>query len=413
MELKKKQENEEQAVPASTPSAPAPAEPAAEEPAPQPEPVADWEGAPTLESLATGIARISAEIRQQKMAFQDSEVALVARIADVDDDRRQAATRLQRTLQAQREELDTRFKRQAALFAWLVLIFVLLVGGALGLAYLQFKGMRDSLASEVSGLRTALASIEIPEPSTADPRAREKLGALTKAVDEISESLARIGSTDPEPPRAESPAPPQPAAPQPTAESPKTAAPKPAAVSAPETKEPAASDSKAKPDDPKARSDEADLGRDSQPKPDEGSAVEVKKPAPETGAAAPVPGRLPPGQLAETPPAPASKEQAEAPAKAESFKVGDRRFTIQLMGFFSLESLGKFAKEHSLPAEIYYQTTTYQGRPWYVLIHSIHSSQSDAETTVAALPKDLGKLDIWVRQLDPEKEINRFVTPAN
>jgi DamX protein len=80
--------------------------------------------------------------------------------------------------------------------------------------------------------------------------------------------------------------------------------------------------------------------------------------------------------------------------------VGQRPFALQLIGFFRFEELQRFAERDDLPAEVYYRQETLRGRPWYVLIHSLHEGSSAAAEERARLSPDLAALDIWIRPLE-------------
>lgn len=322
-----------------------------------------------LQAQAETIARLETEIQRQKVVFQDTEVALVTRIADVDDDRRDAATRFQRALKNQREELDELLKRQRALITLLMLLFLLIIGGLVTFVYFQLEGMRQSLATDVR------ASADVNPRGTvapADPLTREKLSQLSSTVEEISVSLERLSGD---------------------------------AAPAPDDRTIAADES--------AQQDGATDRQRSRTATEPAVANAVEEPQPSAGASTPTPSQANTTAPATTNADPADTQQvspAEAPeqeTKTEGqIKVGDKPFTVQLMGFFSLEELAKFVEQNDLPAELYYQQTTYQERPWYVLIHSLHETQGVAEATVANMPKELAKLDIWIRRLDRDQDIS-------
>lgn len=391
----------------------------------------------SVETLAARVAQLSDELRQQRTAFQDAEVALVSRIADVDDDRRQAATRLHRTLQAQREDLDERLRRQGSLVAILLFFTLLLVGGALVFTYYRLDAMRQSLTTQVDDVKQALKQIEIPAAVQQDPTIRGKLDALSATVAEISGTLERLSQevdsveASVKAPPPEKPAPSETASVTPSpavspnartareAEStppPEAAEERPeSAVAATERQEGASSDVESAATSP---AEESPL----ESAPAVGSAPSPSPAEPEQRTQPPV--EEPTSTAAPTPEAGAEPEQAPAEtatapgAPATSAAEGDRvdlsamPFTVQLMGFYSLDSMAKFVREHDLPKTLYYQTTTYQGRPWYVLIHSLHPTQEAAEAVVSKLPKDLSKLSIWIRRLDADKDVRRYDQPA-
>lgn len=428
-----------------------------------------------LEALASEVTRLSEALRAQKMAFQDVEVSLVSRIGDVDDDRRQAATRLQRTLQSQRDDLDERLRRQSSLITVIILVFFLLVGGALTFVYYQVGGMRESLAAQVGEIGKTVDRLNSPAPVTEkDPIASEQLTKLSEAVEEITTSLERLSeeaeatalaaatpseapvqpttATAPTTPAAETAA--EPATETRAEESetapggeipasdgaaatdmveqaePTKAAPPPSEIetSAPSAPAPAATP----PEQSAADADESEV-------PEASTAAQTPRPAPgdETGdmsqdaasGASETPEQpaqaaaveeasaaaLAPVDQPQVPEAtePATETEDVTEPTAGRIQLGDQNVTLQLLGFYSLDDMERFVAGHELPSTLYYQTTTYRGRPWYVLIHSLHASQEAAEETAGALPADLAKLQIWIRQLDPEDEVTLVRPPAD
>jgi DamX protein len=89
----------------------------------------------------------------------------------------------------------------------------------------------------------------------------------------------------------------------------------------------------------------------------------------------------------------------------EPLVVGDRPFALQLIGFFSLDELLDFASRKELPARVYFREESYQGRPWFVLIHSLYAGYSEASAAIDTLPTQLAMLDTWIRNLPPETRL--------
>ncbi|NJO55752.1 MAG: hypothetical protein HC834_04660, partial [Rhodospirillales bacterium] len=58
-----------------------------------------------------------------------------------------------------------------------------------------------------------------------------------------------------------------------------------------------------------------------------------------------------------------------------------------------------------LPARVYFREESYQGRPWFVVIHSLHTRYSDASESIDKLPPELGMLDTWIRNFPPETRL--------
>jgi DamX protein len=85
--------------------------------------------------------------------------------------------------------------------------------------------------------------------------------------------------------------------------------------------------------------------------------------------------------------------------------VADQPFALQLIGFYSLDTMLDFARREELPSRVYFREESFQGRPWFVLIHSLYPRRSDAVEAMDKLPEDLAILDIWIRNLPPETQL--------
>jgi DamX protein len=92
--------------------------------------------------------------------------------------------------------------------------------------------------------------------------------------------------------------------------------------------------------------------------------------------------------------------------------VGDQPFALQLIGFFSLEELRRFAARDDLPARVFYRRETLRGQPWYVLIHSLHEGSRAAAEEGERLSPDLAALDIWIRPLEEGSRLEVLETGA-
>lgn len=411
-----------------------------------------------LKAQATQISRIVASLNQYRQDVQKLEVSLIARIGDVDDDRRHAATRLQRTLQTQRDELDERLKRHGSLMAVLLLLFSLLVAGTLVFFLFKLDATQEALEMQMGDLRKTLEQIDASSRNEPDPQTRAQLDRLSAALAGISKSIERLNEEaatapldldlhlqpEPRPLIASALQPEPPPAPEPESA--------PAPVSRPETTLPMESESEPEPESP-LESESAPLApaMPSELATEGESATESVtdlEQAPDTFAldeSAPSPVAQDSPQ-SDVEPSPATEQKTESgesisdrsitdsesisvpetPLATEtneagaakdvddleprslatnSIQVGDRPFTVQLIGFHTLEALERFAADHVLPVVYYYRQETYQGRPWFVLIHSLHETREAAEVVVARLPPGLATLNIWIRQLKADTEI--------
>ena len=101
---------------------------------------------------------------------------------------------------------------------------------------------------------------------------------------------------------------------------------------------------------------------------------------------------------------------AAASAPAETVVAGGDIFALQLIGFFNRESLDEFVNREELPKKVYSARQTYRGRPWYVLIHSLHDDYDAAEVELSRLPADLVALEPWIRPLSQVTELKIIET---
>ena len=85
--------------------------------------------------------------------------------------------------------------------------------------------------------------------------------------------------------------------------------------------------------------------------------------------------------------------------------VGNTPFALQLIGFYSLDELLDFARSEELPPRVYFREESYQGRPWFVLIHSLYPQYSEASAAIDGLPTQLAILDTWIRDFPPETRL--------
>ncbi|AFL73883.1 SPOR domain-containing protein [Thiocystis violascens] len=427
-----------------------------------------------LATQAAQMARLSTSLEQQRVDLKTAESALVSRIADVDDDRRLTASQLQRTWQSHRDEMADLLKRKGAMLTGILLLFGILVAISLAYFYVRFDQNRQTLVDEVAELRHMVGQLQtqIPEGVMQSRLTQDKLSHLSIAIQSISASLdnlknvpvAAIATPIDQPvPTEPGPAPIQeeladdvpidePAELQPpdlAAETEIADRGKDALTDDAPTDEPA----ELQPPDLAAETEIADRGKDAstddaptdepaelQP-PDLAAETEIAdrgkdastddaptdKPAvaappetistPDGSSTAP---DIHPTTEAITSPKPVlpltEKEASDEPAAStasELIDVGQTPYALQLIGFFSFEELLDFARRFPLPAKVYHQEKTYRGRPWFVLIHSLHASRESANEEIARLPAELVKLAPWVRKLAPDDSLSLLKTGSN
>jgi DamX protein len=100
-----------------------------------------------------------------------------------------------------------------------------------------------------------------------------------------------------------------------------------------------------------------------------------------------------------------TRTKAQVEIADQPLVVADQPFALQLIGFYSLDTMIDFARREELPSPVYFREESFQGRPWFVLIHSLYTRRSDALEAMNQLPDDLAILDIWIRNLPPETQL--------
>lgn len=368
------------------------------------------------EDRPTKWAELSAELAHHRDQLRDYEKALVDRIADVDDDRRATASRLQRAWQTQREEIDERLRRHTGLFGGLLMLVAVLFGVALFLVYRQASmGQPLQIAAEISKMQQQ--PVQAPASVAVVEQVRAELNGLTAKVGEIAAALERldqgskpaeqkhiaaeraareqaevgiaadIGRLDAEHRRVS-----------------QELGTLRAALETLETREAARADGPAVVVAPVLARDEVQ----SAPAEDAGlEDAEDEQPVLQTP--------LQPADegAAETQrdAGPADEESgADVSGTEETLIAGGDIYALQLIGFFNRKSLDEFLDREGLPARVYSVRQIYQGRPWYALIHSLHDDYAAAEEELSRLPPDLLALDPWIRPLSEVTELQIIET---
>lgn len=76
-----------------------------------------------------------------------------------------------------------------------------------------------------------------------------------------------------------------------------------------------------------------------------------------------------------------------------------KNYTLQLLGTSNEQKVKAFISEHKLKDKVYYFRTTYQGKPWYIVIYGNYVSRSIATAARDMLPAKLKKLQPWPREI--------------
>jgi DamX protein len=353
-------------------------------------------------------AELSEELERHRDQLRDYEKALVERIADVDDDRRATALRLQRAWQTQREEVDDRLRRHAGLVSGVLLLFAVLVAVALYFVYRQATTGQPHVAEEVVEMRQVLDRI------SRDTMSGEQVkGELTRLSADVEGILMSLDRPDKDDGRIDSTA----VALERRAreegeervagqirrlhaerarlaedvESLRAAL---RVAEAARAAQPAA----AAPAAVESASDPAGSGSGGDADPSVGALTTAP------GSAGGEEGALPVAadevavseiQGGEGPTS--ADEDAIALGSEDTIVVGEKSYALQLIGFFNRDSLAAFAAREALPARIFYIRQTHKGRPWYALVHSLHEGYAAAVEELSRLPEDLTALNPWIR----------------
>jgi len=398
------------------------------------------------------LAALDAALESQADKLRDIEVALVGRIADVDDDRRRTATAIQRALETHREEMEENYRRRALITAIFVFLAFASSIAATTLGLLQFNAAgKAETAAEFSHIQDKVDRLSALDLTPLDARlnqieesvavlsgdlvtsaeerqtgetalanrlqgleeAQGQVAApLEKGLAELGEVVSRLSRTQEEVVTnlAES-----------VAE---------VDTLAKETAERQAADADlAKKMEDLAKNQEEiqkaqdRLGKDilllrdslantlasAHPPPEQRTWTE------ESPAATPPP--LEPGHQAEAEPEhqlepwPQLEPQSEPKLKPipdivdGQITLVEHQHALQLISFNAVEDLHRFASRGDLPARIYYREESRRGKTWYAVFYSLYQDQAAAGEAMAALPAELTALKPLIRQLDPATQL--------
>jgi DamX protein len=373
--------------------------------------LAKTQATPTQASATGGGDRLTAldsALEAQASKLRDLEVALIGRIADVDDDRRRTATEVRRALDAQRDDIEEEIRRRGLVTTSFVLFALLISIGAAALGLFQINRGDTEVSAQLSGIQEAVARLSTIDTAPLDERLGELDQAVTRlsgdletkvderqsGVTEIANRLKGLEETlasQPEP----SPAKPD------------------AMKQEAEARQAADADLIARIDEIQKAQER--LGKDMLLLRDSlantlASAnlpLEQKTWTPEetptpavaaVTAAEPTAAPLAPAPL----PTPVSATQSGAAPVlvAGVITVGDHPQALQLISFKNLEDVRRFANRPDIPDRVYYREESQRGKTWYALIYNLYQDQAAAVEAKAALPADLAALKPIIRQLD-------------
>ena len=363
---------------------------------------------PGFLSLENKVSTLERQIAEQQDQLRDYEKSLVERIADVDDDRRTTASKLQRAWQSQREAINDRLGRQKVIVIGALVLFLVVVGVVLFLAYHQVKLDRQLLADDLAELKLEHGRTS-GKPADTDS-VRAELTRLSAAVNEISSSLGRQDEE-----QADSL--------ETILEDERIARDEADAVVGAEVQRlEAKQESLMRELEAMREALETAEATKAAPGPglsDSSPAKDAKQDSAQEPAAATV---EPPLEFSPTPPTEGVSSPEETPVAAaeqsfgdglgqaltgaspdaetpKTLVVADRTYALQLIGFYKRDALLKFANRNDMPKRLYYREEIVRGRPWFALIHSMHEDYASASAQLHNLSPELVAMDPWIHPI--------------
>lgn len=94
------------------------------------------------------------------------------------------------------------------------------------------------------------------------------------------------------------------------------------------------------------------------------------------------------------------KVQANHYTSAEKYilDMPSKNYTLQLFGSADEQVIKDFIAANKLSSTAHYFKSSYQGKPWYILITGNYSSRNSANAALDALPSKLKKVHPWPRE---------------
>jgi len=289
--------------------------------------------------------------------MRDMEKSLVERIADVDDDRRRSAVQLRKALETHREEIRVQRRRDHNAILVLAGIGIILLAAGF-LLFAQLVKTRNAMEARIAAVEQAREPIAEPDTAAADLQA--EVDQLGDAVEAIGDRLTALEGASR-----------QPAASRPAADAAADAAAAAEQRKALEARMAALLDERL--ESLEARIDELRATRQAL------ASDDVDRPAAETAGT--------------------GEPAAAAPAAVTTLTTDKDMVVLQLAGLPNHAAVERFIARHALPARVYLKADTLRGRTWYGLIAGLYPDMPAAEAARDALPPDLARLDIWLREL--------------
>ncbi|MCG6939817.1 MAG: hypothetical protein LJE69_01005 [Thiohalocapsa sp.] len=318
--------------------------------------------------------------------MRDMEKSLVERIADVDDDRRRSAVQMRKALETHREEMRAQRRRDHTAILVLTGIGIILLAAVL-LLFSEMVKTRNAFEARVA----ALEHKQPAAPGTASADIQAEIDQLGDAVEAIGDRLTALEGAGQRVASASTTGSGTAASAAPGA-GPSTAPPT-ASPGASPAAPPAAPGQSAAVDarvaallDERLASLEARIDE-----------LRAERQAAAAGAKTTSAGKA--TASASVGEAASAAKPGEAGSSTNTLTTGKNMVALQLVGLPSHEDIERFIARHDLPGKIYLKVDSLRGRPWYGLIYGMYPDMAAAEAARKALPPDLARLDIWLREL--------------
>lgn len=398
------------------------------------------------------LASIHLHLETLASKLRDTEVALIGRIADVDDDRRRTGIEVRRALDAQRDEFDDDLRRRGLASTLFVLLALALAVVAMLFSYLQADANKAEISGQLNGIQEAVARLSEIDTAPLDKRLgqldeavtrlsgdlEEKVEARQSGVNDLATRLKGLEETlaSKVEPAAE------PVVLKDEVETLKTAgadlakkvedlqkaqerlgkdmlllrdslATILASANLPlEQKSFAPEES---PAEPTATKDAGDPGKPGGAAPaaattakEAGNQPTLATPShqTQTQGQSPTAGASPPAGPASAPGLAAiGEDQIATPSGSgavpgeSDLVLAEPQQALQLISFRDLEAVRRFVQRTDLPSRVYYRTESRGGRPWYAVFFGLYPDAAAAAAAKAALPAELSALQPIIRPL--------------
>jgi DamX protein len=79
-------------------------------------------------------------------------------------------------------------------------------------------------------------------------------------------------------------------------------------------------------------------------------------------------------------------------------EIPSKNYTLQLLGASNEQKVREFIRDNNLSNKARYFRSSYQGKPWFIVIYGNYTNRASANAALASLPVNLKKLQPWPRE---------------